>query len=126
MNGTNQNQTLGKSELRYYFIRLTKCNLKVQFTTTTKTLGALPDTRILNLIVATSITESVLLNGVLTSNQIPTIFNQTTQHSDVYLKINNWINLVIESWSSGIIMWLLQQRFLCQRICLLIKLAVKV
>ncbi len=23
MNGTNQNQSLGKSELRYYFIRLT-------------------------------------------------------------------------------------------------------
>ncbi len=26
MNGTNQNQSLGKSELRYYFIRLTICN----------------------------------------------------------------------------------------------------
>ena len=25
MNGTNQNQSLGKSELRYYFIRLTIC-----------------------------------------------------------------------------------------------------
>ncbi len=25
MNGTNQNQSLGKSELRYYFIRLTTC-----------------------------------------------------------------------------------------------------
>ena len=27
MNGTNQNQSLGKSELRYYFIRLTNCFL---------------------------------------------------------------------------------------------------
>ncbi len=29
MNGTNWNQSLGKSEIRHYFIRLTRCNCTV-------------------------------------------------------------------------------------------------